>query len=65
MTGASTQRALPRAERRTWRNIHAASASSSGGHTRFNAVMASLPGVKTSRAVPVAPMAPAGTTAQR
>ena len=64
-TGVSTQRALPVTERRTWTSIHTASATSSGGHTQFREVRVSLPGVKISRAVPVAPMATAGTAAHR
>ena len=61
----STQRAFPVTERRIWRNIHAVSATISGGHTQFNAVSVWLPGLKTTRAAPVAPIATAGTTAHR
>ena len=65
ITGVSTQRAFPVTERRIWTNIHTVSATISGGHTQFSAVMVWLPGLKTTRAAPVAPMATAGTTAHR
>ena len=65
MTGVSSQRPRPGSERRIWTNIHTASASTTGGHTQLSRVMASLPGVKASSARPVAPMAAAGTNAQR
>ena len=42
-----------------------ASASTTGGHTQLSQVMASYPGVNTSSAMPVAPIATAGTAAQR
>ena len=49
----------------TWTNIHTASASTTGGHTQLSRVMASYPGCEHHQRTPVAPMAAAGTTAQR
>ncbi len=60
-TGVSTQRALPVTDRRIWTNIHAVSATINGGHTQFSAVNVWLPGLRNTRAVPVAPIATAGT----
>ena len=63
--GRSIQRPTPVTDRRTCANIHTAIASTTGGHTQLNRVIASYPGSITTSATPVAPIAAAGTNAQR